>query len=130
MQLVGANRSGLTRANGGFLFRPLPVGPYVVRVRKLGYEPATWKLNLVANDDREVVIRMKPLPAQMPPVIVTEKSGYDPITQLVYDDLESRLRWKSFKSPVLGPEDLKRFYGMDLDYMMTAMRTTGIRGTT
>jgi hypothetical protein len=123
VQLVGANRSGLTRANGGFLFRPLPVGPYVVRVRKLGYEPATWKLNLVAGDDREVIIRMKPLPAQLAPVIVTEKSGYDPTTQLVYDDLERRMRWKSFKSPVLGPEDLKRFYGMDLDYMMTAMNT-------
>lgn len=123
VQLIGANRSGLTRANGGFLFRPLPVGPYVVRVRKLGYEPAMWKLNLAAGDDREVIIRMKPLPAQMASVIVTEKSGYDPVTQLVYDDLESRMRWKNFKSPVLGPEDLKRFHGMNLDDMMTAMNT-------
>src|SRR5262245_26474325 len=34
VQLVGAGRSGMTRENGGFLFRPLPIGAYIVRVRK------------------------------------------------------------------------------------------------
>jgi hypothetical protein len=121
VQLVGANRSGLTRANGGFLFRPLPVGPYVVRIRKLGYQPATLKLNLVAGDDREVIVRMKRLPAQMSPVIVTERSGYDPRDQLVYDDLERRMRLKSMRNPVLGPEDLRRFYGLDLQIAMKGL---------
>src|SRR6476620_5111320 len=57
VQLVGANRVGVTRPNGGFLFRPLPVGQYLMRVRKLGYAPTNMTLNLVDRDDREVIIK-------------------------------------------------------------------------
>lgn len=115
VQLVGANRSGLTRANGGFLFRPLAIGPYVVRIRKLGFEPSVVKLTLVAGDDREVVVRMRRIATSLDAVVITERSGYDSHDEQVWEDLEKRMRWKSFKTPVLGPEDLRRFYGADLD---------------
>jgi hypothetical protein len=115
VQLVGANMGGVTRANGGFLFKPLASGSYVVRVRKLGYAPATLTLQLVQNDDREVVIRMRPLATDLEPVVVTEKSGYGR-DQLAWDELERRKRWVDFHSRMLGPEDLKGFYGLSLDY--------------
>jgi len=121
VQLVGASRSGLTRENGGFLFRPLPIGAYIVRVRKLGFEPSVLKLNLIAGDEREVVIRMRRLSAKLDPVVVTARSGYDPRDQQVYDDLEKRKRWQNFKTALLGPEDLKRFYGLDLDYAVKSL---------
>jgi len=116
VQLVGSGRSGMTRQNGGFLFRPLPIGAYIVRVRKIGFEPSMVKLSLVAGDDREIVIRMQRLAANLDPVVVTARSGYDPREQQVFDDLEKRKRWRNFRSVILGPEDLRRFYGMTLDY--------------
>jgi hypothetical protein len=130
VQLVGANRSGLTRANGGFLFRPLLVGPYVIRVRKLGFEPSVVKLSLVAGDDREVVIRMRRIAVDLDPVVVTAKSGYEPLDEQVWEDLEKRMRWKNFKTPVLGPEDLRRFAGGDVElvaqqYMLGRSKTRG-----
>jgi hypothetical protein len=118
VQLVGSNRSGLTRGNGGFLFRPLLIGPYVIRVRKLGYEPNVVKLALVAGDDREVIIRMKRISTELDPIVVTARSGYDPLDQQVWDDLEKRMRWKSLRNPILGPEDLKRYRGADLDVVI------------
>src|SRR5262245_57194558 len=121
VQLVGVNRSGMTRANGGFLFRPLPIGPYVVRVRKIGFEPHIVKLSLVAGDDREIVIRMRRLAANLDPVVVTARSGYDPRDQQVFDDLDKRKRWQNFKNAILGPEDLRRFYGSSLDLAMKSL---------
>ncbi len=47
VQVIGAKMAGMTRANGGFLFRPLAVGPYVLRVRKLGYTPVTLTVERV-----------------------------------------------------------------------------------
>ena len=117
VQLVGGNGSGTTRANGGFLFRPLATGTYVIRVRKLGYEPGTVTLQLVQGDDREVVIRMHPLATGLDPTVVTERSGYGR-DQVAWDELEHRKRWVSFKSRLLGPEDLRAFYGTSLDYAL------------
>ncbi len=117
VQLVGANASGMTRANGGFLFRPLAIGTYVIRVRKLGFEPGTVTLQLVERDDREVVIRMHPLAAGLDPTVVTERSGYGR-DQVAWDELERRKRWVNFKSRLYGPEDLRAFYGMSLDYAL------------
>lgn len=121
VQLVGADMSGMTRDNGGFLFKPLAVGPYVIRVRKIGYAPATVTLQLTENDDREVVVRMTPLAQGLDPVVVTERSGYDPRDDLVWKELEQRKRWVNFKSRFLGPEDLKGYYGVRLDDAMRRM---------
>jgi hypothetical protein len=93
----------------------------VIRIRKLGFEPSVVKLNLVAGDDREVIIKMKRISAKLDPVVVTARSGYDSRDQQVWDDLEKRMRWKSFKNPILGPEDLKRFRGADLDLVVKGM---------
>lgn len=127
VQLVGADMSGLTRDNGGFLFKPLGVGTYVIRVRKIGYSPATVTVQLVENDDREVVVRMTPLAKGLDPVVVTAKSGYDPRDETVWKELERRKRWVNFQSRFLGPEDLKGFYGASLDHAM--VRTGLARGS-
>lgn len=117
VQLVGANMSALTRANGGVLFKPLATGTYVVRVRKLGYEPNMVTLQLVDRDDREMVIRMHPLAQNLDPTVVNEKSGYGR-DQRAFDELDRRTRWVTFRSKLIGPEDLKGYYGLPLDYAM------------
>ena len=124
VQLVGADIAGTTRANGGFLFKPLGVGTYVVRVRKLGYAPSTVTLQLVPNDDREVVIYMRPLAHDLDPFVVTERSGYGK-DQVAWEEFEHRKRFQSFQTRLLGPEDLKSYYGVDLG---TATVRMGLNG--
>jgi hypothetical protein len=124
VQLVGANKAGLTLANGGFLFRPLALGKYMIRVRKLGYSPAVMTINLISGDDREVVIRMDRLPVELDPIVSSDRSGYGFRDQQVYEDLERRMRWHNFQTVVLGPDELKRYYGSPLDFAAKAMGVT------
>jgi hypothetical protein len=125
VQLVGADRIAVTRANGGFLFRPLPVGTYLVKVRKLGYSPAMMTVGLEDHDDRQVLLRITPLSAQLDPMIIAERSGYG-ADQRVYDELDERMRWHNFKSVVLGRDALERFHGWSLDYAVGAMGVAGL----
>ena len=102
VQLVGADIAGTTRANGGFLFKPLGVGTYVVRVRKLGYAPSTVTLQLVPNDDHEVVVYMRPLAQSLDPFVVTERSGYGQ-DQTIWDELERPQAISEFSNAAARP---------------------------
>lgn len=120
VQLVGANMYGTTRSNGGFLFKPLDIGTYAVRVRKLGFAPTTATVQLLPNDDREIVIVLQPLATNLDPTVVTEKSGYGK-DQRAWDELEQRKRWTSFKTRFLGPGDLEGYHGVDLEVALIRM---------
>ena len=124
VQLVGANRVAVTRPNGGFLFRPLPVGQYLLRVRKLGYSPATMTLSLIDEDDREVVIRMRALPVKLDPMVIAERSGYAPDDHAL-EDLDKRLRWQGFKTVLAGRDQIEKFGTMGLDQVIAALGGTG-----
>lgn len=113
VQLVGSDRAGTTRANGGFLFKPIPFGAYVVRIRKLGYSPSLVSVSIDKVDDRELVVVLRKLSTTLSTVRITEESGFGH-DQFVYQDLEQRLRWHNYKSQVLGPAELKRFEGMPI----------------
>jgi len=126
VQLVGADVVGTTRANGGFLFKPLAVGSYVLRARKLGYAPAMVTLQLVKGDDHEVVVYMRPLAGNLDPFVVTERSGYGR-DQIAYNELEKRKRFQTFQTRLFGPEDLKSFYGVDLGIATIRMGLNGTR---
>ena len=124
VQLVGANRIGVTRTNGGFLFRPLPVGQYLIRVRKLGYAPTNMTLNLVDHDDREVIIKMRALPVTLDAMTIAARSGYAPDDHAL-EDLDKRLRWQSFKTIVAGRDRLETFGTMGLDQAMAGLGGAG-----
>lgn len=126
VQLVGADIAGTTRANGGFLFKPLKVGTYVVRVRKLGYAPSMTTVQLTAGDDHEVAVYMRPLAQNLEAFVVTERSGYGR-DQTAWDELERRKRFQTFQTRLFGPEDLKSFYGVDLDVATIRMGLNGSR---
>jgi len=120
VQVVGADMSGTTRANGGFLFKPLAVGTYVLRVRKLGFEPAMVTVQLSQGDDHEVVVYLRPLVANLDAFVVNDRSGYGR-DQVIYDELEKRKRWQSFQTRLLGPDDLKSYYNRSLDDALIQM---------
>jgi hypothetical protein len=122
VQLVGANRTAVTRPNGGFLLTGLPVGPYVIRVRKIGFAPNVLHIELQDGEEREVAIKIRSLVRVLDAMQVNEESGYGR-DQVAWDELEKRRRWQSFRDVVLGPEELKRWYSLPLD-----MATRGMLG--
>ncbi len=117
VDLVGADRGGMTRANGGFLFKPLQPGPYVVRVRKLGYAPQMVTMSLLDQEDREVVVRLRPLTPSLDAVQVIAQSGYGDGGKRAYEELDQRLRWRGVRNIVLGPEELRHYKGLPLDWV-------------
>jgi hypothetical protein len=125
VELVGADRSGMTRENGGFLFKPLPLGPYVLRVRKLGYAPAMVSMNLQNGDEREIIVKLRRLSTTLDAVTTLAQSGYSHADQQALDALDQRLRWRGVRNYVLGPEDLKHYEGLPLDY---ASKALGVQG--
>jgi hypothetical protein len=120
VQLVGSDRAGETRENGGFLFRPLPAGPYVVRVRKLGYTPQSVTVQLREGDERELVVRLHPLPQTLDAVHVIAASGFDSRAERALKDLDTRLRWRAGRDLVMGPAELRRFEGNNLAWLSNA----------
>lgn len=124
VQIVGAGRTGMTRENGGFVFKGMGVGSYVVRVRKLGFAPNDVKIQLLDGDDRQLVVTIRELDGQLSPVVVNERSGYGK-SQVAWDELEQRQRWHSGRAVLLGPEDLKRYHGMALDQALQYSDVTG-----
>jgi len=131
VSLIGSGGAGMTRSNGGFLFKPLAVGTYVIRVRKFGYAPATLTVELHQDDDREVYIKMHALAAGLDPVVVYEKSGFK--KNVAWDDLERRRRWVDASSRIIGPDELRKFAGLGLDDIAKATllpRTDGSQART
>ncbi len=124
VELVGADRAGETLENGGFLFRPLPVGPYVVRVRKLGYVPQSVTMQLQQGEEREMVVRMHPLTGNLATVKIVAASGFDSRAEVALKDLDTRLRWRSARDVVLGPNELMRFKGQSLNWVNSAFGMT------
>lgn len=113
VSVIGSGGAGMTRANGGFLFKPLAIGTYVIRVRKFGFAPATLTVELHQDDDREVYIRMRSLAAGLDPVVVYAQSGLG--KNAAWDDLERRRRWVDASSRIMGPDELRKFAGLGLD---------------
>lgn len=79
-------------------------------------------VQLSKGDDHEIVIYMTPLAANLEPFVVNDRSGYGR-DQVVYEELEKRKRYQSFQTRLLGPDDLKSYYGRTLD---DALLKTGL----
>jgi len=135
VELVGADRAGETRENGGFLFWPLPVGSYVVRVRKIGFVPQSVTTQLRTGEEREMIVRLHPLMTSLATVNVVAASGFDSRAERVLKDLDTRLRWRSARDVLMGPNEMLRFAGRALDVVngaqgmpiRTVFRQRGVR---
>jgi hypothetical protein len=121
VQLVGAGRTAVTRSNGGFMLTGLPLGPYVIRVRKLGYSPNVLHLELQEGEEREVAIKIRSLIRELDAVQINEQSGYGE-DQVAWDELDKRRRWQSAREIILGREELKRYYSFPLDMAVPRMK--------
>ena len=123
VNVIGAGGAGMTRSNGGFLFKPLAIGSYVIRVRKFGFSPVTLTVELHQDDERELYIRMQPLAQGLDPVVVYGQSGLG--KQRAWDDLEKRRRWVDASSRILGPDELRKWGSGGLD---DVLQFSGVQG--
>jgi hypothetical protein len=115
VEIAGAGLGGSTLANGGFLFAPLVPATHFVRIRKLGFVPATVSLSLEPGEERELLVRLAPLATNLKPAVIEAQSGFGPSLH-EFDDLEKRMKWKSSSgsSYVLGRAELEKYQGAPL----------------
>jgi hypothetical protein len=114
VEILGTALGGSTRRNGGFLFKPVPPGSYVVRARKIGFAPASHTLTLVPGEERELILSLAPLATNLPAAQIIEESGFGG-GQTMLADLDRRLRWHGARNFVLGSDELRRFGTRGLD---------------
>lgn len=126
VRIMGANMAGMTRANGGFLFKPMALGPHVIRVRKLGYAPVTMTVDLQRDEDRELYIRMTPLAQSLDAMVINEESGFG--NQIVWDELEQRRRVHDPAAYVFGKDYFARYGSLPLDWAMKTMNVYSPKG--
>ena len=72
--IVDLNRSAQTTRDGWFVFDSITAGVHQLRARRVGYETVSLSLQVLANDVTYADIVMKPLVAELTPVLVQEKT--------------------------------------------------------
>jgi len=121
IELVGADLAGTTTAKGGFIFGPLPMGAYVMRVRKLGYEPTYYASVLHFAGSRDVVITMKKLRVKGREADIV-LSGYGPASP-GFQALERRVRWQGpGRGGLVGPYEIVFYHGR---YLLDVQKVIG-----
>jgi hypothetical protein len=60
-----------TDSTGSFVLPPVPRGPYVVRVERIGYKTTEDSLTLQTPEDAEVTVFMVPEAVDLDPIVVT-----------------------------------------------------------
>ena len=68
--LEGLASETLTDTNGAFRIIGIPTGRKLVTVRRLGFEPFVIGVQLEAASNAEIKVRMTPIAAALPPVLV------------------------------------------------------------
>ncbi len=97
IEIFGTKLHRVTGADGAFRFDSLKPGPYWLRVRRIGYAPITFTATLVADQVRDLDIRLEQAPYELPELQV--QGG---MTAWRYFDF----RWRSRSA-------LGRFYTRD-----------------
>ena len=93
--LFGTQVSTRTDEAGAFTLRDVAPGKYFVGVRRLGFEPLVFTLNLDRGKEREITVELTPLPTTLSPVKIEAASDFN---RARYADLLFRRRtaWGTF----------------------------------
>jgi hypothetical protein len=70
IELVGMRRTDIADSLGVFQFGNVPPGRYLLRSRRLGFEPATDTIVVVADTITDIVVEMTPIPQRLAEVTV------------------------------------------------------------
>jgi len=91
--LTGTLLHTVTETNGTWRIVGIAPGDYVVRILRIGYEPATQQVTLAAGEERKLDVSLAPAPVTLAPVTVTASGttrqiGDVPASQAVVPNTE------------------------------------------
>ncbi len=96
-------RQATSDSTGAFVLAPLPAGWHRVVVRRLGYAPLEFALEIRAREDRVVDLELHPAPVRLDALEVTEDPTTDPFMRQFYQ----RRRFAGAMGSFIGPEELR-----------------------
>jgi hypothetical protein len=118
VRLLGSGLSTETDASGGFEFRSLAAGSYIVRARRLGRSSGNYVIQIADDDNGGITLRLYGLPAGRRDT--TAESGYG-AADLGFEAFDRRTR-NGVTYPLLGPADLFRQNRAPLDLVLQRYR--------
>ncbi|HVT37803.1 MAG TPA: carboxypeptidase regulatory-like domain-containing protein [Gemmatimonadaceae bacterium] len=122
VEMIGTtSASTSTDSTGWFTFTSVHSGPVVLRIRKLGYQPAMHSMQLA--DWRGVVVRLSPLDAGMSESKRAEKSGFGNRTEWVWTETRDRMVRRGMLATVVPREELAPFGDLSLGQAIRRTRS-------
>ena len=125
VQLIGT-RTGSTQTDldGAFAFTSVRSGNVVLRVRKLGYEPAFYSVNL--DDWRGVVLRLTRVKSGLSASKTEMRSGFGNRADWVWRETHDRLVQRGVAATVVPREELDLFGDLSLGQAVRFSRSGGL----
>jgi hypothetical protein len=120
LQLLGTGRHATSYEKGEFFFAGLAKGDYVIRARRLGYNPSSVPIKIGNGEEHDLSVILGRLPTTLSTVQIRDKSGYGASAD-VWDEFDRRQRWKSTNNFLVTRDVLGRFGKAGLD---VALRST------
>ncbi len=102
---AGIDNKIKTDSLGRFYVPKLGRGTFIIRVRKIGYQPLMTSYYMYT--DRVDTLEMFRLAQSLTPVEIDEQSGFGR-DYWDYRDLDQRFRWKTFGSGAISREELEQ----------------------
>ena len=113
VEIIGAHTArATTDANGGFTFTSVRDGAAVLKVRKLGYEPTMFSVQL--DSWRGVVLRLSPLQSGLSESKRSDKSGFGERQEWVWNETHDRLVRRGIFAAVVPREELAPYADLSL----------------
>ena len=120
IRLLGGGLSTVTDSTGRFKFAMLAAGSYIVRARRQGLTSGNYVMQVAADDDRGITVKLFGLPKKTGARDSASASGYG-VSDAGFDAFDRRERSGS-GNPTLGPGDLFRANGAALDFVLQQYR--------
>jgi hypothetical protein len=122
VEMIGTtSASTTTDSTGWFTFTSVHSGPVVLRIRKVGYQPAMHSVQLA--DWRGVVVRLSPLEAGVSESKRVEKSGFGNRAEWVWTETRDRLVRRGTLATVVPREELAPFGDLSLGQAIRRTRS-------
>jgi hypothetical protein len=101
VDVLGLNRRITTNAEGRFLLTDLNPGSYILQFRKGGYRVSQYALRMIAQIERDITIKLRPLEAS---------DAFSPeLAVQVALETNQRIGFRGAQSMVIGREEFERW---------------------
>jgi hypothetical protein len=114
LQLLGTGRHATSYEKGEFFFAGLAQGDYVIRARRLGYNPSSVPIKIGKGEEHDLSVILGRLPTTLSTVQIRDKSGFGASAE-IWDEFDRRQRWRSTNNFLVTREVLGRFGKAGLD---------------